>query len=433
MLVTPLDIIALQAERVYGLDPASLGASAVRIAVQARMRHRGVKTLEDYATLLGSSEVELAELVEEMVVPETWFFRDRQPFLALARWAVETWLPAHPGEALRILSVPCASGEEPYTIVMALLDAGVSPDRFVVEGVDVSQRLLAKTRTGVYGRNSFRGNELGFRDRYFRPVAEGYGLADEVRRQVHFRQGNLLDPLFFTAAEPHCDVIFCRNLLIYFAAAAQQQAVAVLKRMLVADGLLFVGHAEMVVLSNAGFAPVEMPLAFAFRPRQAAMPVVHSAAAAFIPPPSGNRSSTVHRRPAKLPPAPPAVPRSEPPAQAERKGRTTDPARIDLEEVRQLADSGQLEAAVEQCRLYLQAHGPTALAYYLMGLARDAAGAADEASENYRKALYLEPNHYETLVHLALLAEKMGDRAGARRLQERVGRLSARMHGKAVS
>ena len=425
--MTPLDTIALHVQRVFGIDPVSLGPAAVKIAVQTRMRHRRVKTVEEYVALLVASEIELAELVEEMVVPETWFFRDRQPFLALARWAVAEWLPAHPGEVLRILSVPCASGEEPFSIVMALLDAGVSPERFVVEGVDVSQRILAKMRTGVYGKNSFRGHELDFRDRYFRPTADGYTLADEVRRQAHFRQGNLLDPLFVGAAERQYDVIFCRNLLIYFDAAAQQQAVAVLKRMLVADGLLFVGHAETVVLANAGFAPVDMPLAFAFRRRLAAPAVSQFMASVFIPPPTS-------RRPVKPASVLPAVRRAASPVPASgKKGTPVEAPCIDLEEVRKLADSGRLDAAVERGRAYLHTHGPTALAYYLIGLARDAAGVADEASENYRKALYLEPDHYEALVHLALLLEKMGDRAGARMVQDRACRLEARMQRKAVA
>lgn len=434
--MTLLDAIAVHVQRVFGLDPASIGAAAMRLAVQARMRLRGLKTTEDYAALFVASEVEQAELVEEMVVPETWFFRDRQPFLALARWAVDDWLPSHPAQALRILSVPCASGEEPYTIVMALLDAGVSPDRFLVEGADVSRRMLARTRTGVYGKNSFRGHDLEFRDRHFRPAAEGYALADGVRRQVHFRHANLLDPRFAAAAESQYDVIFCRNLLIYFDATAQQLAVAVLKRMLVLDGLLFVGHAETVLLSNAGFAAADMPLAFAFRLRQAAARIPSPAPSVFLPASTSGSAAAPQRRPARAAAAPPTVRRAVPavaPAGRKPGPAAGPPTPIDLEQVRHLADSGRLDAAVEQCRLYLQAHGPAALAYYLIGLARDAAGAVDEASENYRKALYLDPEHYEALIHLALLAEKTGDQAGARMLQDRARRLAARMHRKAVA
>ena len=194
--MTPTEFIAARLRQTIGLDPASLGPSAVALAVHARMKQRGVKRTEDYAVLVETSEGEFAELVEEMVIPETWFFRDRQPFVALARWAAEEWLPAHPHQTLRALSVPCASGEEPYSIVMALLDAGIPADRFVAVGIDISLRSLARARLALYGKNSFRGAELGFRDRHFRPTPEGWRLSEEVRRQVHFRQGNLLDPLF---------------------------------------------------------------------------------------------------------------------------------------------------------------------------------------------------------------------------------------------
>ena len=104
-----------------------------------------------------------------MVVTETWFFREKQPFAALVRLVIEEWLPAHPTGRLRLLSVPCSSGEEPYSMAMALMDAGFPAARFEISAVDISARALAFAQRAIYGRNSFRGADLDFRTRHFRP------------------------------------------------------------------------------------------------------------------------------------------------------------------------------------------------------------------------------------------------------------------------
>ena len=113
--------------------PRPSAHSLIQRAVRQRMRSLGLKRLEDYRQLLEHSRAEWHELVESVVVTETWFFRDPEPIAAFVRLVREEWLPAHPTAPLRLLSVPCSSGEEPFSLAMALLDAGVPaeqvPDR----------------------------------------------------------------------------------------------------------------------------------------------------------------------------------------------------------------------------------------------------------------------------------------------------------------
>lgn len=116
----------------------------------------------------------------------------------------------------------------------------------------------------MYGRNSFRGDELGFRDRHFSEVADGYQLAEQVRRKVRFRCGNLLDPGLLAGEAPY-DFVFCRNLLIYFDRPTQSEVVEVLKRLLRPDGAMFIGPAEASLLSQHGMQPIGVPLSFVFR------------------------------------------------------------------------------------------------------------------------------------------------------------------------
>ena len=419
-----------------GLDAGSLGPSAISSAVQTRMRKRGVKQTEDYVALLATSEAELQELIENIVVSETWFFRDRQPFFALARWATETWLPSHPQGVMRLLSAPCATGEEPFSLVMALLDAGVPPERFVVEAVDISLTALARTRRGIYGRNSFRGHGLEFRDRYFRPVAEGWQLDEAVHRQVQFRQANLLDPSYTGGASVK-DVIFCRNMLIYFDEPAQRRLRAVLDSLLSPGGLLFVGHAETFIFQNSGFISAQMPMAFALRKR-GIEPVESKIAprrgVTPKPMPASRRRTGGHSLSPSV-----AVPRAKmAPAPSQAKAATTTDLAAELAEVRRLADAGQSTAAIVKCNTCLQTHGPSSQAYYLLGLVNDAVGNIGGAGDFYRKAVYLEPDHYEALAHLSLLAKKSGDAVAARQWSQRAQRAheklavktQGRSHGK---
>jgi len=96
-----------------GLDTASIGSATIERAVRLRMSTVGLKQAEDYWQQVQRSTKELQELIEAVVVPETWFFRDREAFAALVRLATEEWRPAHPDRALRLRSAPCSTGEEP--------------------------------------------------------------------------------------------------------------------------------------------------------------------------------------------------------------------------------------------------------------------------------------------------------------------------------
>ena len=180
-------------KRTMGLDVASVGSSAVARALQERMSACDLGDWQAYWEYLHASRTELQELIEAVVVPETWFFRDPEAFAAMVRLARAEWLANHATGVLRLLSLPCSTGEEPYSMAMALLDAGFPVDRFRIEAIDISARSLAWAERGVYGKNSFRGSEMAFRGRYFSLTAHGHQLVDSVRRCVKFKQNNLFD------------------------------------------------------------------------------------------------------------------------------------------------------------------------------------------------------------------------------------------------
>jgi chemotaxis protein methyltransferase WspC len=407
-----------------GLDAGAIGISAIDRAVLERQRACGIPGWAAYWDHVRSSEAELQALIEAVVVSETWFFRDRGAFGALADYVGCEWRPAHPDVVLRVLSLPCASGEEPYSIAMTLLDAGLTPERFRVDAVDISDRALAHARYGVYGKGSFRGTDLAFRDRYFEPVEGGHRIVDAVRQQVTFQRGNLCGADLLPGVELY-DVVFCRNVMIYFDRATQNLAVEQVSRLLTPTGLLFVGPAETGVSLDRHFVPAQVPMAFAFRkrstavrdarPRSAGTRAHGGAAAAPAPPSVDSRSRTLPQTTASTfeeKPAPPA-------ATAQRD------AGCELAEAIRLADEGRFAEAALVCERHLRSHGPSAAAFYLLGLVCDATGELTEAVSCYRKALYLDPAHQEALVHLALLMEAQNCDAEARVLRNRARRLAA--------
>jgi chemotaxis protein methyltransferase WspC len=255
-------IIALLRETL-GLDVASVGVSLIERAVKRRVNTNGLRDISQYAELLQRSQPELQSLYEAVVIPETFFFRYPESFAALRQIVGEQIFLGT--RKLRALSVPCSTGEEPYSIAMTLLDAGLSLEKFQIEAIDISTHLLDIARLGLFGSNSFRGSDLQFRNQYFHKTDTGFQLCDRVLQCVKFEQGNVLQKPFRFGSEPY-DFIFCRNLLIYFYTQAQGQTLASLRQLLTADGLLFVGPAETGLLTQHSFSSVkQMPMAFAFR------------------------------------------------------------------------------------------------------------------------------------------------------------------------
>ncbi|MGO1068776.1 CheR family methyltransferase [Lysobacter sp. CA199] len=398
-----------------GLDASTIGPTIVERAVQRRMAESGRADLSQYWSLLRGSALEQQELIEAVVVPETWFFRDAQAFQALARHYDPSWAAARPNERLRLLSLPCSTGEEPYTMVMALQEAGFPRERMDVEAIDISERALHKARQGRYGSNSFRGRELDYRERHFEATDEGWQLPNSIRSRVNFTQGNVLD-IGFLPGESLYDAIFCRNLLIYFDAQTQLRTVEVLRRLLRPQGLLFVGPSEASLLLSLNFVSAQFPMAFAFR-KAAAQPagVVDTPAPRSVvaPLPTGRVAS----------PARPVATRSAPvraPAPASAVVAPVDESLLD--QAQRLADNGRLSEALAACQSHQRAHGPSSRMLYLIGLIDSASGREREAEQHFRKALYLEPCHEEALMHLALLLETRGDAAGGRVLRSRAER-----------
>ena len=397
-----------------GLDVGSVGPAIIERAVRQRITAARALTADEYwHTLLGSRDEQQA-LIEAVIVPETWFFRYPESFATLAKLAAKRLAAINNMRALRILSLPCSTGEEPYSIAMALLDAGLAPHQFKVDGMDVSPLSVEKARLALYGKNSFRGQDVEFRERHFTAENDNYRLSGRVLEQVRLQVANLLDPALL-ANEPPYDFVFCRNLLIYFDQPTQQQVFEVLKRLTHIDGVLFIGPAEGSLLGRFGMRSIGIPQSFAFSRQSAPEPL-----ASFVPTPL----PLPVQQPVRSVTPPPV--RSRPfatvvPMPQASKAPPTDATTL-LANIAALANEGKSAEARAACENFLRSHEPVAQVFYWLGLLSDVAGSALEAQGFYRKALYLEPQHPDALMHLAALLQSQCDTAGARRLQARAAR-----------
>ena len=237
------DAVISHVKKQVGLNPETLGAAAVEAVVAARMRATGIADATAYAHRIAADARELQELIDALVVSETWFFRgaDAIDLVAAHVRDLATGRPA--GRPVRILSLACSTGEEPYSVVMALHRGGVPSAAFAMVAVDLSARNLSFARAGLYGDFSFRQTGADSKALFFRPMAESWEIHSSIRASVTFRSGNLVDPRLLADETPF-DVVFCRNVLIYFTPAARRLALANIERLLVPGGLLALGHAE---------------------------------------------------------------------------------------------------------------------------------------------------------------------------------------------
>ncbi|TCW85539.1 MCP methyltransferase [Burkholderia sp. SRS-46] len=440
--------------RETGIDPDSLGSDFLMRALTERIHAAqaadgermpsvarppvSADALDAYWQHLNASADERRALIELFVVPETWFFRDREAFAALARLAVER-RAARPGHVVRVLSAPCSSGEEPFSAAMALLDAGLDPAHFTIDAIDLSDRALEHARLGRYGRNAFRGAAMGFRARYFAPAADGWQLDARVRACVQFRQANLIEPVGDPGAR--YDFVFCRNVLIYFERDAQDRVIRSLEGCLADDGMLFVGPAETGVAMRHGLRSAQIPLAFAFQRASVAERLADGLAVALPPAPpapswrpdrfAAARIAAPQATPAWFADtARPIAPAAAPAWHAAGGRANADDPNPDaagaeeptLEHAQALADAGAFDEAERALERFTARVGPHADAFCLHGLIADARGRTAEASDFYRKALYLRPTHHEALTHLATLLDAGGDGARAQWLLERARR-----------
>lgn len=414
------------------------------------------------ADLAGSAPPDslLARLASELTVTETYFYRSGDQLRAFAELALPQRQQAR-GQ-LQVLSAGCASGEEPYSLAMLARgcgrEAGVALYAF-----DANPAMLARAERAQYSTWSMREMPPDLRTAWFRHEGEHYLLAKEIRQAVHFEQRNLAldDPLFWQAGR--FDIVFCRNVLMYFTPAQAQAAVARIAYAMAPGGYLFLGHAETLRGLSNDFNLCHTHGTFYYQRKQELdppHPVAPAAQATGQPPPA---PATVPRMP---PPAPdplwaeqigrasrridalasstrppvPPVP-AAPDLQLalaslheERFGqalehignlapRHADDPDVLLLKAVTLVQSGAVARAREACAQLLARDALHAGAHYVLALCEEMAGELEGALDHYQGAAYLAPGFAMARLQAGRLLRRLGQPEAARRELELAGQL----------
>jgi chemotaxis protein methyltransferase CheR len=218
--------------------------------------------LDYYYALKENRNAEWDRAWDALSVQETYFWREMGQINALTQWIVPDWFRRSP-LPFRIWSAACATGEEPYTIAISLAEAGLSGRPIEIAASDASVAALEKAQQAVYRERSFRSLPPTLREKYFHQVPGGWKLCEDIRRRVTFTRSNLFDR-GDVAALAWVQVIFCRNVFIYFSRHSIRQTVAMMAAKMPPGGYLFVGASESLLRVTTDFELKDLGEALAY-------------------------------------------------------------------------------------------------------------------------------------------------------------------------
>ena len=243
-------------------------------------RKHGLKSLDELAAVVRARPAGdlVREIIEAMTTNESFFFRDIKPFEQFTEYVLPALVQARAQrKQIRIWSAACSSGQEPYTLAMMLAEQETALADWQIEilATDLSTEILDKAETGLYSQFEVqRGLPIQLLLKYFKQQGERWQIDAGLRARVRFEQFNLLDDPSRLGA---FDVIFCRNVLIYFDQATKGQILDRLLRVLATDGYLYLGGAETVLGVSDRFQPlpdnrgIYVPVAAAAQPKRVAV------------------------------------------------------------------------------------------------------------------------------------------------------------------
>jgi chemotaxis protein methyltransferase CheR len=231
-----------------------------------RMADLGISYLE-YCQRLKVTPSEWDTLIELLTINETYFFREENQLIECISKVLPNLKEKNPNRPLRIWSAACSTGEEPFTLAMLMQESGkFQPGSVEIIGADIDKKVLQKAEKAWYPSTSFsfRRTPQTLLKKYFVTENDGYQIVPAVKNMVKFQHLNLLDS-DRVGQLGKFDVIFCRNVLIYFDRETIRQIIQSFHRNLLPGGYLFLGHAESITDMGLGFQKVDSDKTFYYR------------------------------------------------------------------------------------------------------------------------------------------------------------------------
>jgi chemotaxis protein methyltransferase CheR len=428
----------------WHIEDGKADSLAVTLAGRASALHLGCAAYLDHLNAAPSAELPL--LARELTITETYFMRYGDQFVAFTDVALPACLQSARGSAVQVLSMGCASGEESYSLAIAVRERmPEAAAQLVITAADINPAMIERARRARYSSWSLRDCTPELKARWFSVEGQHYALNEEIARAVRFEALNLAhdDAAFWSPGR--FDIIFCRNLLMYFTPEQAQAAVARIATALAPNGFLFLGHAESLRGLSNEFHVCHHGEAFYYRRDASRSAMVQPARP--DPPPvrmAPIRAATdtswvdtirqATERIATL--QPPRSPADVAIAVLERPGPNLAPIHALLQQERYeqvitqldlLADehesdsdvlllrgvalchAGEVGKAEVVCRRLLAIDELNAGAHYLLALCRESAGDLDAAREHDQIASHLDPQFAMPRLHLGLIAKRQRD------------------------
>jgi len=392
-----------------GLEPESLGARVISDCLSDLAREFPGRSFTAIALSAQQDREMFDRVVGHFSVNESWLFRNPEQFAELRVFVqARAWCSDRP---LKVLSLPCACGEEPASIAITLQEAGLLPGAFSIIAGDLDSNALSKARKGTFGLSAFRG---AFPDpRWFELRDQQYILSPSLLARIEYRQINVLDTNLFQGKQ--FDVIFCRNLLIYLHGDARAHVVQLLRRVAAPGAVVFTGTAEPSLSFDEPLKGVSHIISSSTSSLRGAkqrgnpfsMPTKQGGLLR-----STRNDEAEHAAKAALKP----VPEPEPDPDIASGWRNC------LARAEQHANDGDLPGACLTLDQLLDEAPTYAEAWYLRGVLASAQNDLSRAEIALDRAAYLDPSHAPTLRLRAELARRGGDTAHADRIRARLKR-----------
>ncbi|HKO58819.1 MAG TPA: protein-glutamate O-methyltransferase CheR [Thermoanaerobaculia bacterium] len=259
-LELPDDVFRLLREQIYkrtGMWFTDSSKYLLQKRLSPRARELNFDSFQKYFYFLQydpRAESEFDHIYDLVTTNETYFFREPAQLTAFIEEIVPDLLSKKAVKKIRIWSAGCSSGEEPYSLAMLLQEAGwYDQATFEIFASDINQQVLSKARKGLYRENAFRATTPELRERYFARQDDGaWRISDEIRNRVSFGRLNLYDEARVSLLG-HLDVVFCRNVIIYFDDASKRVVVSNFYNRLIDGGYLLLGHSESLISLSTQF------------------------------------------------------------------------------------------------------------------------------------------------------------------------------------
>lgn len=223
------------------IDLNSYKEKQMKRRIDTLIGKNGISSYKDYVALIKKNEEKFEQFVNFLTInvsefyrnPEQWEILDKNVFPALIKRF---------GKNLKIWSAACSTGDEPYSLVMAL-SRHVPINQIRITATDIDKQVLDKARMGIYNEKSIAAVPADFKKKYFTKIGSSYQISNEIKRQVEFKEHNLLRDSYPVG----CHLIVCRNVLIYFTEEAKEEIYKKFNAALATEGILFIGSTEQIM------------------------------------------------------------------------------------------------------------------------------------------------------------------------------------------